>query len=232
MSRHPLVLFDIDRTLLRTGGAGTRAMARTARDLFGPARVDAPVRVAGRTDAWMVARIAAHHGVPYSADVLDRFERAYLLALAEEMQDATRSGAVCRGVPALLECLVRREHVRVGVLTGNFRRAAELKLAQFGLLEYFDVGAFGEDALEREDLLPVALVRAAGESQPSVSAQDAVIVGDTPFDISVATAAGAHSVAVATGPYSVAALATAGAGRVLPDFSDLQASVSAILDAR
>jgi len=134
---------------------------------------------------------------------------------------------VLPGIASLLDALEPHPQTFLGLLTGNFADAAEVKLAHFDLWRYFRCGAFGEDAHDRNHLVPVALDRARGRGLPDhVDAGQTVVIGDTPRDIACARAHGARVVAVATGEYSVEALEDADV--VFADFSDTQAVLAAL----
>ena len=222
-----LVLFDIDGTLVLTGGAGGRAMARAFTDLFGLEHGVPSISMAGRTDAWIVAQIAAQHGVPYDREMLSRFHDAYIGYLVDEIHNPGPQKGVLPGVRPVLEALIGHEDAHLGLLTGNFERGARIKLEYFDLWRYFASGAFGDSAHDRNSLLAEALARVKASGGPAVEPSDVVVVGDTPLDVAVAVAAGARSLAVATGSYDVAALRASGADVVLENLSD----VKAVLDA-
>lgn len=224
-----LVLFDIDGTLVLTGGAGGRAMARAAADIFGFENADKSISMAGRTDAWIVAQMAARQGVPFDAAILARFHDVYIGYLEEEItQPGVQTKGVLPGVEHALAAISRIAHAHLALLTGNFRRGAQIKLEYFKLWQYFEAGAFGEDAQNRNDLLQTALSRVAAAGGPQVAPGDAIVVGDTPHDVAVALAGGARALAVATGPFSVKELRAAGAHAVLEDLSDEAAVLAAL----
>ena len=124
------------------------------------------------------------------------------------------------GVRPLLDSLTNRSGVYLALLTGNYEDAARLKLEYFDLWRYFRCGAFGDDAPDRNSLMPKALDRIRECGGPDVGPADVVVIGDTPLDVTCAAAAGARSIAVATGSYDVAALRSTGADVVLTDLSD------------
>jgi phosphoglycolate phosphatase len=233
-----LVLFDIDGTLVLTGGAGGRAMTRAFEDLFGVADAFSGIPMPGRTDSWILTDAAALHGIP--AAQLSRFPGRYLTHLRAELdQDPPVAGGrgeskrlrkgVMPGVRPLLDALAARDDVYLALLTGNYEEAARAKLEYFDLWRYFRCGAFGDDAPDRNGLVPKALavVRACGG--PHLTAEHTVVVGDTPLDVACAAASGARSIAVATGGYDVDALRGAGADVVFEDLSDTGAVVAALM---
>ena len=132
------------------------------------------------------------------------------------------------GVRELLDHLAGRGTPHLALLTGNYEKAARLKLEYFDLWRYFRSGAFGDAAADRNQLLPKALARIRDEGGPAAAAPDAVVIGDTPLDVACALAAGARSVAVATGAYDAAALASCGADVVFEDLSDTARVLAAL----
>lgn len=182
----------------------------------------------GRTDSWILSDAAAVHGI--SSDALVVFRDAYLSRLEAELERPASPGAikaVMPGVRPLLDALAGRPDAYLALLTGNYERAAQLKLEHFGLWRYFRCGAFGDAAPDRNSLLPAAMARIAACGGPEAPASEAVVIGDTPLDVACAAAAGAMSIAVATGGYTADALRAAGADVVFEDLSD----TAAVLDA-
>ena len=222
-----LILFDIDGTLVRTAHAGRRALARAFEELFAVCNALDGVPIAGRTDSWIVADVAATHGLPCDVHTVERLRRAYLRYLPKELDEPGPRKGVMPGVRPLLEELSKRDDAYVALLTGNFEEGARVKLEYFDLWRYFRCGAFGDNAPERNGLLSRALARVQVCGGPAVEPGDVVIVGDTPLDVAVAVAGGTRSVAVATGGYDAATLRASGADVALDDLSD----VPAVLDA-
>jgi phosphoglycolate phosphatase-like HAD superfamily hydrolase len=220
----PVVLFDIDGTLVQTSRAGVRGMNAAFAELHG--RVDAldGVPIAGRTDRAIVSDAFRATGLEPTAEAITALRDAYVRHLAVEIRrPATSAFGVLPGVLALLDQMAAaRPKVPVGLLTGNFEQGAAVKLGHFDLWRRFPFGAFGDDHLDRRDLVPVACDRgrAAGlEMTPTRM----VIIGDTPLDVDCAHAHGAVAVAVATGLYSAAALCDAGADLVVETLEALAA---------
>ena len=181
------------------------------------------VAMAGRTDAGILADAAAAHGIAATAPELTRFPSVYLQHLVRELDKPGPRKGVMPGIPALLDTLSARDDIHLGLLTGNYEACAQLKLEYFDLWRYFRGGAFGDDAPERNRLLPRAVAHVAQCGGPAVAACDAIVVGDTPLDVACAQASGARSIAVATGSHSVEQLRGAGADVVFEDFRDTQA---------
>jgi phosphoglycolate phosphatase-like HAD superfamily hydrolase len=216
-----LVLFDIDGTLVLTGGAGIRAMNRACEDITGHRDVLEGVPIAGRTD-WIILQDAlARQGRALDRSLLHELRDRYVQHLREEIELPGRGvKGVMPGIRELLDALRARADVAVGLLTGNFAEGARVKLEHFDLWKYFPCGAFGDDASDRNALVPVAIQRARECGVADASPSDVLVVGDTPHDIACAHAVGARPVGVATGSYSIEDLRASGADVVFPDLSD------------
>lgn len=232
MKPRTLVLFDIDGTLVLTGGAGLRALNRACEELVGHADALDGVPLAGRTD-WIILQDALGRiGRQLDATLFDALRLRYLAHLREEIQRPGRgTKGVLPGVRGLLDRLHVRSDVLLGLVTGNFEAGARIKLGYFGLWEYFRCGAFGDDASDRNALVPVAVSRAGRCGMGPATARNVLVVGDTPHDVACARAAGAMPVGVATGGYSVDELRASGADIVFPDLSDA-AAFAALVDDR
>jgi phosphoglycolate phosphatase-like HAD superfamily hydrolase len=218
-----IVLFDIDGTLVRTGRAGARAMNRAFEDLFGvPAAFDG-IPMAGRTDRGILEEGASRAGIELGGGEAHRFGTRYALRLSEALTEPADLKSVLPGVRALLEAIATRDGVFPALLTGNCEVGARIKLQHFDLWKFFRCGAYGDEVTERHELFPVAIERALACGAPSVPSRDVLVVGDTVLDVACAKAAGARSIAVATGPSDAGALRSAGADIVLEDLSDTSA---------
>lgn len=228
MTGHTIVLWDIDNTLLYTGGAGSLAMARAFCDLYGIEDAFRKVEFSGRTDTAIFSDAAREHGV-HEDDIpteIQRFMDGYVDHLAETLGEVV-GGRLMPGIAEVLDLLHEREDVVQGLGTGNFRRGGELKLRHYGIERYFEplTGGFGEDSEDR------AVVIARGiERLRNGDGHDAriVVIGDTPHDVQAAHANGAYALAVATGRNHVDELVAAGADCALDDLSDIERTVSVI----
>ena len=225
-----IILFDVDQTLLYSGGAGSLAMRRAFHQLYGIEDGFRRVEFSGRTD-WGILRDAMQqHGLGGSAEdfreEMGRFQETYYRLLEPALREA-ESGGVMPGVAELLEALAGREGVRMGLGTGNFRQAAFLKLRHFGLDGYLSEGGFGDDAEDRGELIGIAIERVGGGDR--VDSRSIWVIGDTPLDIAAAQANGARSLGVATGKDSVDELRAAGADLALEDLRDTEAVLAALL---
>jgi phosphoglycolate phosphatase len=221
---HKLVLFDIDGTLVLTGGAGLRAMNRACEELVGHSRALEGIPVAGRTDRIILADVMERLGRPLDNDLLASLRDRYVARLEEEIQHAGHGvKAVLPGVQGLLDRLATRDDVVLGLVTGNFEAGARIKLGHFDLWKYFRCGAFADDAADRNHLVPFAVDRARDCGLVEGPANHVVVVGDTPHDVECAKVTGAVAVGVATGPFSAGDLEASGADVVFQDLRDAEA---------
>ena len=214
-----IVLFDVDGTLVRAGGAGRRAFVLALKDVLGGKADDTGIDFAGRTDLAIMRGLLELHGISdpegrLRRQVLDR----YLHHLDAELARGN-SFQLCPGIPELLASLQKDPEFLLGLLTGNVEPAARRKLAHLGIDAAFRFGAYGSDDEDRDQLVPVARRRAillAGRA-----AEDAaiVIVGDTPHDVRCARAGGAAVLAVATGIFDAPTLARCQPDALLHDLS-------------
>jgi phosphoglycolate phosphatase-like HAD superfamily hydrolase len=218
-----LVLFDIDGTLVLTAHAGYRALTLACEQLVGGSDPLSGLAVAGRTDRGILTEVLALGGRELDDDLLDRLRDQYVANLRNEILRAGEGvKAVMPGVRELLDALQGRDDVFVGLLTGNFEAGARIKLEYFDLWRYFRCGAYGDDAADRNALVPFALARARACGLPDLSPEHILVVGDTPNDVACARAVGAVPVGVATGGFSVAHLRASGADIVFQDLSATQ----------
>ena len=219
-----MLLFDIDGTLLLTAGAGMRGMTRAFHKTFGVPQAFDGIAPAGRTDTYLLSAALDRAGIPDTPEAHERFREAYPPALSDEIgRPASGRFGVMPGVEALLSALRAQTGWHLALLTGNYERAAQVKLRHFGLDRYFEWGVYGEESSDRRDLSRIALERARARAIPEASCAGAVVIGDTPDDVACAHAVGARSLAVATGPFSLDELTAAGAHTALMDLSDTDA---------
>jgi phosphoglycolate phosphatase len=215
-----VVLWDIDNTLLYTGGAGSRAMARAFVELYGTSDAFKRIEFSGRTDTAIFFDAAREQGLPEARWMVerDRFREAYVPHLQAVLVESAGSGGLMPGIRELLDALARHAVVRQGLGTGNFRAGGEAKLCHYGIGGYFPemLGGFGEDSESRDAVIATAIARMSNGSRP----ERVVVIGDTPHDVTAARANGAFALAVATGKDNAAELGACGADLVLADLSD------------
>jgi phosphoglycolate phosphatase-like HAD superfamily hydrolase len=214
-----LVLFDIDGTLLSCGRQVRTLFGTAFTAVFGIAGGFDGYDFAGKTDRRIVHDLATAGGVPVddALAALPRVRERYLANLRRGLDH--RQMRVMPGARELLARLAGRGDVALGLLTGNFEEGAYCKLGRVGLDRFFGFGAFGDDGLDRDELPPVSLARAATAFGRRFGPADTLVVGDTPLDVACARAHGLPVLAVATGTVPAERLAAAGADWVAPDLT-------------
>ena len=226
MTEPTLLLFDIDGTILTSGGAGETALRLGFQEEFGLEETLTQVEISGRTDSGIARQVLAKHGLEATPENLERFFNGYLRHLEGLLPK--REGRLLPGVLPLLETLLEMPNVCLGLLTGNLERGAFLKLRHYGVGNIFKFGAFADDHHDRNQLGPFALARARALHGISFAPECTFVLGDTPHDISCARACGARVLAVATGSFTLAQLAPFHPDALLPDLSDLTAVLRAL----
>jgi phosphoglycolate phosphatase-like HAD superfamily hydrolase len=197
-----LVLFDIDGTLIRTGGAGVKAFAKVFQTEFNAVEGFEKLKFAGRTDFSLVREFFDYHQIASTAENFRRFFERYVFWLGQILKESNTE--VCAGVPQLIEALrAHPEPPIIGLLTGNIRRGAEIKLRHVGLWDNFETGAFADDHEHRDHIAAIARDRGCRILKREMSGDEVLVIGDTPLDIRCARAIGAKVLAVATGGSSM-----------------------------
>ena len=193
-----LVLFDIDGTLVRTGGAGVRAFRQVFATTFNALDGFDRLKFSGRTDLSLVREFFNQHGIEATKDNFERFFVPYAFWLDHILHQS--ESAICPGVLRFMDGLLAHPDPPVlGLLTGNIRLGAEIKLRHFGLWERFATGAFADDHEDRDQIAAIARARGNRLLGTSLRGEEIVVIGDTPLDIRCARAIGAKALAVATG---------------------------------
>mgnify|MGYP000250597459 CR=1 FL=1 len=200
-----LALFDIDGTLIRTHGAGVRAFARAFAAEFGLSNGAEQMSFAGRTDTGLVREFLAIHRIEAQPEHFRRFFDRYVFMLDHYLESST--GGVVPGVWEWLDQLAALPRPpMLGLLTGNIRLGAEIKLRRFGLWAPFQMGAFADDHERRDEIARRALARGRALLGDDLKGEEVLVVGDTPHDIQCGKAIGARTLAVATGGAALAEL--------------------------
>ena len=213
-----LYLFDIDGTLLLSGGAGARALERAFAARHGIDGAMAEVHLGGKTDPNIVEEVfVARLGRRPTAAEIDEVLELYLEFLRAELADAP-SFRLMPAVVETLDHLAAQPGVRIGLATGNIKKGAQAKLERAGLWHRFELGGFACDHRDRDRLVARAIERAG-----ATVADEVVVVGDTPFDIAAARACGARVIAVATGSVAKDALAACAPDAVFDTLAELPA---------
>src|ERR1700726_907170 len=214
-----LLLFDIDGTLIHSGGAGVHALKLTLAERFGIADDLHDIEIAGMTDSGIVVNILKKHRIPTTNENIAAFLDSYVHFLSLELP--RRKGKLLPGVLKLLEQLKSRPHVVLALLTGNVSRGARLKLEHYSVWHFFEFGAFADDHRDRNQLGRFARARAKEKHGREFSADEIDVIGDTPRDIACGKALGARTIAVATGSWSREKLAEHKPDILIDDFSNV-----------
>ena len=193
-------LFDIDGTLINSGGAGVKSLKAAMNSAFQIAE-PAEVAVHGRTDRGITRDLFLAHGIEDSKENWLRFRASYLEHLPVML--AELRGTVLPGVPALLNSLRDRDDVLLGLLTGNTRAGARIKLGHYGLADFFEFGGYGDHHFLRDDVAREAFDEVHARLKCATDPQNIWVIGDTPLDVRCARSIGARCVAVATGHHSL-----------------------------
>ena len=218
-----LVLFDIDGTLILTGGAGMKAFTEAFAEAFDLPNATESMEFAGRTDRGLAYEVFRANQIEPTQANFERFTEVYTQQLAKHLPaDNTQP---LPGVVELLDAIeARATPPMLGLLTGNLPLGAELKLTHYHLWHRFEFGAFGDTTEERNEIAQSAFENAQGQF-PNLSPSEILIIGDTPADIHCAQSIGARVLAVATGSYTEAQLAEHHPTFLAPDLTNLSLSL-------
>jgi phosphoglycolate phosphatase-like HAD superfamily hydrolase len=219
-------LFDIDGTLLASGGAGKAALESAFTGEFG-VELRGQIPYAGRTDRAIVRDLFRLHDLVDTPENLHKLLDGYLRRLPDSLRQ--HNGRVLPGIQAVLAQLREAPHVAVGLLTGNVRAGAQTKLGHFGLFEHFAFGGFGDHHFDRDDVAREAFAAVQQCVGPHCTADRVWVIGDTPLDVQCARAIGARVAAVATGLHTCAELSPTKPDLLLSDLSDPQPLLRLIL---
>ncbi|MCG3205140.1 MAG: Pyrophosphatase PpaX [Elusimicrobia bacterium] len=202
-----LFLFDLDGTLVSTGGAGLRALSKAFQELYGLSNADTRINPSGKTDPAIFREIVKFFFErDASQEEIESIAQTYLAHLETEMKQAQTR--VLKGVEYFIEKVASRSDIVAGLGTGNLEKGARLKLGSTRLNSFFPFGGFGSDAEDRAEVLRWGHKRAQERTQQQIKDEDVFIIGDTLLDVSAAKRARFKSVAVATGQVSLEQLET------------------------
>jgi phosphoglycolate phosphatase len=197
-----LVLFDIDGTLVRTGGAGVKAFAKVFATEFNAVDGFEKLKFAGRTDVSLVRDFFSFHEIPATPENFERFFERYVFWLDHILRQTDPQ--ICPGVWDFIRGLqALPQPPLLGLLTGNIRLGAEIKLRHLHLWDIFETGAFADDHEERDQIAAIARERGGRLLKENLRGDEVLVVGDTPLDIRCARAIGAKALAVATGGFNL-----------------------------
>ncbi len=219
------MLFDVDATLLKSGGAGMRAMKHVNDALFDGRMVWDAIDPGGNLDPLIFLEAASAGGLPTDDNYHSRFRDAYVERLAIEINVNRHAVELLPGVMDLLEHLRDREATRsdivLGLLTGNYTQAVPIKLGAVGINpQWFQITAFGDEGPDRPALVEIALQKYERRFGKAAVAQRVIVIGDTPRDVHCAKAHGCTAFGVATGRFSRAELEGAGADYTAENLAD------------
>lgn len=220
-----LLLFDIDGTLMKSGGAGMRAMFHVGDELFGKHFNWEGIEAGGHLDPLIFAEAAVNNGLDDDPGHHQRFHDAYIKRLAHEFEQSLHLIETMPGVHEILQLLherqTRQNDIVMGLLTGNYTKAVPIKLKSIGVdMNWFDITAFGDEAPSRPDLVAVAMNKYQAMTGHSAHPHGVIVIGDTPRDIACAHAHGARVLAVGTGGYDLKQLEACHADAVAEDLSN------------
>ena len=221
-----LLLFDIDGTLIVSGGAGEHALRLGIKDRFGLDEDFQGIEIAGRTDSGIARQFFAKHSLPATPENTAAFFDGYLHHLPSLLSQ--KRGRLLPGILPLLDALKARPDMVLALLTGNLARGAELKLTHYGVWDYFEFGAYADDHHDRNQLGHFARTRAQERHGGDFPPGRICVLGDTPHDITCARAIGAKAVAIATGQYSREMLAAHAPDFLFDDLGDVGAVLAAL----
>lgn len=218
-----LLLFDLDWTLIYTGGAGVRALNSAFKRQFGIAEAMKKINPDGKTDPAICREmIKVHMGREPGQAEINKLCEGYLEYLAQEVPQGP-GYRILPGIPELLKTLSAMDQYIMGLGTGNLVEGARIKLARADFMKYFKFGGYGSDAELRPDVLRTAVARGQEVAGQTFAPRDVIVIGDNIRDVQAGQAIGAVTVAVATGPMSEAELAVAKPDHLFKDLSDTNA---------
>jgi phosphoglycolate phosphatase len=198
-----VLLFDIDGTLVLTGGAGLRAMNEAFLMLYKIKDAFRKVNLTGRTDTSIIRDALEDNNLPFSREAELEFRELYYKLIVSEIEVPNQNKFLMPGIKELLAELEKRVGIYLGLLTGNWENSGRTKLGHFEIEKYFSFGAFADDSENRNELLPYAVKRFEKKYNRSPKPEQVYVIGDTPSDINCAKPHNAISVAVGAAKYSV-----------------------------
>jgi len=223
-----LLLFDLDWTLIYTGGAGVRALDFAFERIFKVPHAMKQVSPDGKTDPAICREMIRVHlrREPLEGEI-EKLCRGYLDRLAEEIPHGP-GYKVLPGIPELLQELSQIDDVLLGLGTGNLEEGVKIKLARADLMKYFRFGGYGSDAEERPQVLRTAVKRGESLAKKTFSPREVVVIGDNSRDVQAGQVIGAVTLAVASGPMKYEELAATGPDHLFHDLSDTKAVLNVL----
>jgi len=220
-----LLLFDVDGTLIHSGGAATRAINKAFENINGVQNAMDGIRADGKTDPLILREMYNKHlGRDFMADEAEKIYKEYIIFLREEITK-TASFTIINGIENTLESVSEKVDVILGIASGNIEEGAQIKLRHSGLESYFKFGAFGSDSENREVLIRIAIQRGSKLYNEGRNYSEVFVIGDTPMDIIHGQAAGAKVLSVATGSYSLGELRKYNPDYSIENYDDIESVV-------
>ena len=211
-------LFDIDGTLITTAGAGSKAMYAASEELYGVSPDEGTVTFDGSCDLALVKQILDYAEIELTPENIETFKKNYLSKLPDFLNQESES--VLPGVEKILDVLLNRDDVVVGLLTGNMIEGARIKLNHFGLWDSFDFGGFGDNYEDRNDVAKMAR-RELHKRHPEIDPGHIWVIGDTPRDVICGKAIKSNTMAMTTGSFSLELLEEYDPDIVAQDFNQV-----------
>lgn len=215
-----LLLFDIDGTLLNSGGAGKRAMNRAFEVIWGIQDALDGVDLAGRTDEEIFRNALKKFHPELNAELVTNFKKQYFALLPDEINFRSPGKFLYPGVLELLIAIRQQPTLVCGLLTGNWEQSARIKLSALSIVDFFELGAYADDSADRNELVPFAVARMHQARGYAPDSKSVYVIGDTPFDVACAHRHNAIAIAVASSSYSMEQLQTTGPDYLLENLSD------------
>ena len=215
-----ILLFDIDGTLLSSAGAGKDALEKGMASKFGVKHIVDGLSLSGRTDKAIIHDLLKLHGIEHNDESYQRMMKAYLEHLPECLKNV--QGKILPGIKQMLDELKSKGDCAVGLLTGNLRAGAKIKLSHFDIFDHFQFGGFGDHHLDRDDVAREALAEIHARIDKDFDRAKVWVLGDTPLDIKCARAIGAKVLAVATGWHTTKELESHRPDLVFEDLTDFE----------
>ncbi|GLZ09714.1 haloacid dehalogenase [Actinomadura sp. NBRC 104412] len=224
-----LILWDIDHTLIETGGVGSEVFRDAVRQVTGH-HIDRLPDATGRTEQVILRETLELYGIEDPGDYFPKFVEAQAAGYRARADEMRRRGRALPGAREALAALAELPHITQTVLTGNPKPSAIAKLETFDLAQWLDldVGAYGTDDSVRPNLVPIAQARATGRTGYTYTRDTTYVVGDTTSDVEAALKGGAQIIAVASGRTPADELRAAGAVTVLEHLADTSALVQSL----
>ena len=217
-----LLLFDVDGTLIHSGGAGRRSMLKVFEEIYGIEDGFKNISMYGMTDPLIFKEALANHKIVWRKEDEERFKDLYIKYLRTGIHTPKSLKRIMPGTVELLEKISQNGNLIRGLLTGNWKEGAEIKLGFFKLNHYFELGSYADDSEIREELVPFAVRRCENAKGIKLNPQEVYVIGDTPLDILCAKPYGAKTIVVATGIHTKEELLAEHPDYFFPDLTETE----------